>query len=212
MARLAIVEDQTLLLSLLHDLCERVFGHVVVIAASSRAELLAALPGTRVEIVLMDLNLPDGNGLEMAEDIRRLAPGARMIAVSGETTPYMLHQAIENRIHGFVDKDAAPEVLRQAIETVHSGSPFFSDYVAEASRRELRASDAFVKVLSNAEVALMPLFGLGLRNEEIAERRGLSAATVQTHRRNVMAKLGLHSSLDLMNYAIKAGFVLIRVG
>lgn len=212
MARLAIVEDQSLLLSLLRDLCERAFGHEVLVAVATRRELLDALPGADVEVILLDLNLPDGNGLEMAGEIRALAPRARIIAVSGETTPYMLHQAIEARLHGFVDKDSEPHVLRQAIEQVSRGEPYFSDFVTETSRRHLAASDSFIKVLSNAEVALMPLFGQGLHNEEIARRRNLSAATVQTHRRNIMAKLGLHSSLDLMNYAIKAGFVMVRTG
>ncbi len=212
MARLAIVEDQSLLLSLLRDLCERSFGHKVVITASSRAELLAVLPNPQVEVILLDLNLPDANGIELAREVQPLMPQARIIAVSGETTPYMLHQAIEARIHGFVDKDSEPQILRKAIETVAGGEPYFSEFVTEASRRQLSASDSFVKVLSQTEVTLMPLFGQGLHNEVIARQRGLSAATVQTHRRNIMAKLGLHSSLDLMNYAIKSGFVMVRAG
>ena len=212
MARLAIVEDQSLLLSLLHDLCERVFGHEVAVTASSRAELLHALTQTTIDVVLLDLNLPDANGIDLARELPALAPQARILAVSGEITPYILHQALEARIHGFVDKDSDPKVLREAIETVHRGEPFFSDFVTETSRRQLGASDSFVKVLSQTEVSLMPLFGQGLHNDVIARQRGLSAATVQTHRRNIMSKLGLHSSIDLMNYAIKSGFVMVRIG
>lgn len=210
MAKLAIVEDQNLLLNLLRDLCTQVFGHEVLICAASRRELLTALPHTGVEIILLDLNLPDGNGLEMADDIRRITPSARIIAVSGETTPYILHQAIAARIHGFVDKDSPPDILKEAIHRVSRGEPFFTEFITETSRRQLSASDSFTKVLSNTELSLMPLFGRGLHNEAIAAERSLSAATVQTHRRNIMAKLDLHSSLDLMNYAIKSGFVMLR--
>ena len=212
MAKIAIVEDQSLLLTLLSDLCERDFGHEVIFGVQTRAELLEKLPHSGVQVLLLDVNLPDGDGIEMAQEVKQIAPGCAIIAVSGETTPYTLHRAIEARIDGFVEKDAAPATLREAIAKVRRRETFFTEFVMQTSRRHFAASDCFTKVLSNAEISLMPLFGQGLHNDEIARQRSLSASTVQTHRRNVMAKLDLHTSIDLMRYAIKAGFVMVRTG
>ena len=212
MAKIAIVEDQTLLLTLLSELCERDFGHTVVFGAQTRADLLQKLPASGIEVLLLDVNLPDGDGIDIAREVKQIAPTCAIIAVSGETTPYTLHRAIEARIDGFVEKDAAPQTLREAIAAVVRREPFFTEFVTQTSRRHFSASDSFTKVLSNAEIVLMPLFGQGLHNDEIAKRRNLSASTVQTHRRNVMAKLQLHTSIDLMRYAIKAGFVMVRTG
>ena len=212
MAKIAIVEDQTLLLTLLSELCERDFGHTVVFGAQTRADLLQKLPASGIEVLLLDVNLPDGDGIDIAREVKQIAPTCAIIAVSGETTPYTLHRAIEARIDGFVEKDAAPQTLREAIAAVVRREPFFTEFVTQTSRLHFSASDCFTKVLSNAEIVLMPLFGQGLHNDEIAKRRNLSASTVQTHRRNVMAKLQLHTSIDLMRYAIKAGFVMVRTG
>ena len=210
MAKIAIVEDQSLLLTLLSDLCERDFGHEVVFGVQTRAELFRKLPDSNIEVLLLDINLPDGDGIEVAAEVKKIVPGCGIIAVSGETTRYTLHRAIEARIDGFVEKDAAPATLREAITTVIRRGIYFTEFVTQTSRRHFAASDCFTKVLSNAEISLMPLFGQGLHNDEIAAQRKLSASTVQTHRRNVMAKLELHTSIDLMRYAIKAGFVMVR--
>ncbi len=207
MARLAIVEDQILFAELLSDLCVREFGHDVVFCTASGDEALQRLGEERVELLLLDLKLPDYDGPELAPKLRARAPSCRILAVSGETTPYMVHQALNARLHGFVDKGAPPAKLREAIDTVLEGNPFFTDFVISTHRQLGANPDAFTKILSPAELALMPIFGQGLTNEAIAEQRQLSASTVQTHRRNIMAKLGLHSSIDLMRYAIEQGFV-----
>ncbi|WP_221032037.1 response regulator transcription factor [Actomonas aquatica] len=212
MAQIAIVEDQSLLLNLLQDLCERDFGHEVVLTAQSQAELFDKLPAPTPRVILLDLNLPDCSGIDLAKKLQECLPGCGIIAVSGETTPYILHQVLEARFQGFVDKNADPRKIGEAIDAVLSGRPYYTDFITQARRDLFRATDSFTKVLSNTEMALLPFFGQGLHNEDIARERGLSAATVQTHRRNIMAKLGLHSSLDLMNYAIKSGFVMVRVG
>jgi DNA-binding NarL/FixJ family response regulator len=210
MARLAIVEDQELFLLLLKDLCERKFGHEVVLTSTNRRDLLANLPKIPVDLVLLDLNLPDNDGPALASEIRAVQPTCRVIAVSGQTTPFMLHQTIEAGIDGFVDKSAPPANLKEAIDTVLGGAPYFTAFIKEA-RKQLRASpNAFTKVLSKTELTLMPLLGRGLANEAIATERGISIATVQTHRKNIMAKLDLHSSIELMRYAFAQGFVCFR--
>jgi DNA-binding NarL/FixJ family response regulator len=207
MALIGIVEDQVLFGSMLRDLCERDLDHEVQFVSHTGADAKRAFREHKVELLLLDLMLPDCEGPSLAGDLRALHPGSRILAISGALTPYMLHQAMSSRLDGFVDKGSPLPKLRDAISTVLKGDPYFTDFVTEA-RRELRTNpDSFLKLLTKAELSLMASFGQGLSNDEIADRHRLSATTVQTHRRNIMAKLRIHTSLDLMRYAIEQGFV-----
>lgn len=160
------------------------------------------------DLVLLDLGLPDVDGLELVPQLQALVKGMRIIVLSSYTDECTVHRAQQACVHGFLDKNEQPlGVLAEAVSEVMNGRLYLSPS-ARRMRAMLRTDPtAFNKVLSDREQQLLGLFGLGMGNEEIASRHGLSVHTVKIHRRNIMGKLGLHSTPQLIRYAIEKGFV-----
>jgi DNA-binding NarL/FixJ family response regulator len=111
-------------------------------------------------------------------------------------------------VMGVLDKSqACRKELRRAFEALENWRTYYSERVERSFRELIKEPTAFYKTLSPREEQLVKLFGKGLTNGEIAEQLGLSEATVQGHRRNVMAKVGVRSTPDLIIWAIQNGFV-----
>lgn len=206
--KLAIVEDQELFRRLLAGLCTTQFGHQVVCEAGTAAEALARIPPAAPELVLLDLQLPDGDGLDVAAQLLEQRPELRFLALTSLHDERTIHRIRSIGIQGFVDKNVQqPEMLRTAIETVASGRVYYAE-VVQRVHQAMRADPlSFVKVLSEREQELLQLLGRGLTNEEAAAQMGLTAWTVHSHRRNIMRKLGAANQTELMRYALRKGFV-----
>ncbi len=188
--------------------CRDRIGGVEVGEATTGAEAVALCRKTQPDVVLLDIGLPDGDGLDRVPAIREAARQAKIIVLSSQTNAYSLARIHRAEVHGFVDKnEPSPEILAKAIEAVLAGRTWFSA-VVERTRAALRADPrAFTKLLSDREQEMLCLIGQGLTNEEIGPKIGLSVNTVRNHRRNIMAKLGIHSSPELIRYALEKGFI-----
>ncbi|HLP09612.1 MAG TPA: response regulator transcription factor [Opitutaceae bacterium] len=206
--RLAIVEDQELFRRLLVGLCTTQFGYEVVCDVGTVRESLERIPPLRPDIVLLDLQLPDGDGLDVAEQLFEKLREVRVLVLTSLRDEVTIHRLREIGIQGFVDKNVQqPDVLRTAIETVASGRVYYAE-VVQRVHREMRADPtSFPKVLSDREQELLQLLGRGLSNDEAAAQMGLTAWTVHSHRRNIMKKLGAATQAELIRYALRKGFV-----
>ena len=110
---------------------------------------------------------------------------------------------------GVLDKSQTDEEeLRKAIAAVSGWRTYYSDSVEQSFRNMIQEPTAFYKTLSPREEGLLKEFGLGLSNQQVAEKLGISEATVQGHRRNIMAKTGVRSTPELIIWAIQNGFVI----
>ncbi len=206
--KLAIVEDQELFRRLLVGLCGAQFGFSVVCEAGTVAEALERIPPARPDLVLLDLQLPDGDGLDVAVKLFEHMPDLRILALTSLRDEVTIHRIRSMGIQGFVDKNVQkPEILRNAIEAVASGRVYFAEVVQQVQQAMRADPVAFSKVLSDREQELMHLLGRGLSNEEAAAQMGLTAWTVHSHRRNIMKKLGANTQAELMRYALRKGFV-----
>ena len=205
--KIVIIEDHQLVRDMLVLACGNVEPGAEVGGASTCAEGLALCQRQQPDIVFLDLVLPDGDGLDWVGKIFAAAPRSRIIALTSHADEFTLHRAVRAKVHGFVDKNEQPlGLLREAIATVMAGRPYFSS-VAQRVRATLRDDPvAFTKVLSDREQELLRYFGEGLSNEEVAGRVGLTEGTVKLHRRNIMGKLDVHSTPQLMRYALEKGF------
>jgi two-component system response regulator NreC len=159
------------------------------------------------DMVLLDINLPDRDGISIADEMLAMDPKIRILALSSECDDYTLYRVLNSGMHGYVDKNRqSVEVLKQAIDEVIKGRVFFTEVVQQVRQRLRMEPKAFPKVLTEREQQLLAVLGGGLTNEQVAHELGLSRYTVQLHRRNIMGKLGLHRTPDLIRYAVNKGF------
>ena len=158
---------------------------------------LAAQP----DLALVDLGLPDGDGLDLAVQWLARQPGLRLLILSARTDPHTIWRVGQSGCHGYVDKTQTPETLLAAIQTVASGGSYFSPVFQSVTHLELGREDSFQRLLSPREVEVLQATAAGEPDELTARGLGISPGTVMVHRRNVRTKLGLHSDRELMSYA-----------
>lgn len=205
--KIVVIEDQTLIRQMLVGACRQAEPEASVWGAGTAGEGLELCRIERPDLVLLDLVLPDADGIDLAKHIRDVVGEVKILAISSHTDDYTLHRVQGAGVQGFVDKNVeAIDTLTEAFAAVLGGGTYFCAGVGEM-RARLRADPrAFTKVLSDREMELLGLFGQGLGNEEIGEMIGLRPNTVRNHRQNIMTKLGLGSTPQLIRYAIEKGF------
>jgi DNA-binding NarL/FixJ family response regulator len=205
--KIIIVEDQTMFRELLALACAQVVPKAEVRTAEDGKAALAECRRSAPDLVILDLVLPDADGLALLPGILAAAPGARILALSSHLDEFTLHRLARSSVHGIIHKNEQPaRVLPEAIAAVMAGQPYHSPIVASL-RASLRADPAaFDKILSDREQEVLRLIGEGLDNEGIAERLGFTVHTARAHRFNLMAKLDIHSTPQLVRYALEKGF------
>jgi DNA-binding NarL/FixJ family response regulator len=206
--KIAVIEDHALMRDLLlRACCEAITGSTARGAADA-ASGLALCRRDKPGIIILDLALPDRDGLDLIDDLLAICPKAKIIGLSGYVDEFTVYRVLGSRMHGFVDKnDHNSGQLAAAIRTVMTGERYFSPRALSAWAGLRNDPAAFDKILSAREQHLLRLFGQGSSNEEIAQTLNLCELTVRNHRCRIMAKLGLKTSAELITYAYAKGFV-----
>ena len=205
--KVVLIEDQAMFRDFLKKICREHLHLKVVGEAEDAAKGLALCRKHKPDLVLLDLNLPDRDGLSISDELLAMDPAMRVLALSSECDDYTLYRVLNSGVHGYVDKNRqSMEMLKLAISEVLKGRVFFAEVVQQV-RQKLRVQPkSFPKLLTGREQELLPLLGGGLSNEEVARELSISRYTVQLHRRNIMQKLNLHRTPDLIRYAVNRGF------
>lgn len=205
--RIGIVEDEGITGDVLAAVCAREFGAQVVVRQTLGRVGLAGLLEHKPDLALLDICLPDLDGLDVAAEIRRELPRTRVMALSALRDPLTFLRVRELGLHGFVDKrEQSVTVLKTAIAAVLEGRSYFSPVMAAVLAELRRDPHAFHLVLSEHEQRVLVLIGNAKTDEEIAATVGLSPATIQSRRRDIMKKLNIHSTPKLIHYATAMGF------
>lgn len=192
---------------LLVKACREAIKDAVVSGARHAESGLEACRTVRPDVVILDLALPDRDGLDLIDELLKVCPAAKIIGISGYTDEYTLHRAMNSRLHGFVDKnEQTVEELAEAIRTVQEGRRYLSPAVHEMNLSLRNNPTSFDKILSPREQGLLGMFGRGLTNEQVAAELNLSELTVRNHRCRLMAKLNFRTSPELIRYALEKGF------
>lgn len=209
--KILVIEDHQLVRDMLVVTCANVIGDTDARGAGSGHEGVALAREFQPDVVFLDLALPDGDGLDFVSAIAAACPQTKIVALTSHTDEVSLHRALRANVHGFVDKNEQPlSVLKEAIHTVMRGQRYFSA-AAQRLRSAMHQDPAeFSKILSDHEQRLLSLFGEGLSNDEIGRRLGLASGTVRNHRSQIMSKLDIHGTPELMRYAIEKGFTRLR--
>lgn len=178
----------------------------VVDTVGTLADARRRLPATKVDIILLDQRLPDGQGTHAAAELRALQPGARVVLVTAAAEPKVLSEALAAGCAGFVTKGDSLEELAAAVRAAASGATA----VSPAMLGRLTGDDVHADRLDSLtprETAVLLCLADGLSNEDISRRLFISIHTLRNHIQSVIGKLGAHSKLEAVSIAIREGMI-----
>jgi len=209
--RIVLVEDHELVRAGFRSLIRSLSGMDIVGEAANGRQALTVIGEQMPDVVLMDITMPDLNGLNAVGQVAAEFPQVRVIMLSMHDNEEYLRQALQAGAAGYLLKDADPAELELAIRSVARGGSYLSpgvshhvvnDYV-RGRGREPGGFDA----LTPRQVEIVQLIAEGHTNAEIAKILDLSSKTVETHRSQLMARLQIHDVTGIVRYAVRMGLV-----
>jgi two-component system, NarL family, response regulator NreC len=211
--RVLLADDHAIIRAGIKLLLEKHADVRVVGEVSDGREALAAAEQHHPDVVVMDLTMPNLNGIEATRQILAAHPQAAVVVLSMHSDEAYVLRALKAGARGYVLKDSTETDLITAVKAVTSGKSFFSpavsrllveDYTRQLQGRNLEDS---YDLLTAREREILQLAAEGKSNKEIANLLNLSVFTVETHRKNIMEKLNLHGVPELILYAVRKGVV-----
>jgi DNA-binding NarL/FixJ family response regulator len=209
-----IVDDHPLFREGVKTLIERTPHFTVVGEAGNGKEAVALAKALKPDVVLLDLSLPDQSGVEVTRQIRTSLPDTRIVIVSMHSRVEFITEAFQAGATGYVVKESATEKLVEGLEAVSKGEYFLDTSLSQKVVNKLvkssaRASDLDSRYgsLTRREQEVLRLVVEGLSAKEIGDRLFISPKTVENHRTNIMNKLDIHSTMELVRYAAKLGLI-----
>ena len=209
--RVLIVDDHAIIRDGLRAILEAQPDIEVVGEAMEGREALEKADELRPDVVIMDLTMPGMGGLEATRQLKLLHPDIRVMALTMHESDDYFFQVLQAGADGYFVKGGSSAELLSALRTVSQGEVFL--YPSMATRllkdylKPARAGRDRYEGLTDREVEILKLVAEGRSNQEIGDLLVVSVSTVQTHRANLMAKLGLHSRTELVKYAIRQGII-----
>lgn len=199
-----IADDHTLFIDGLKQLLKDEKDMKVADIANNGNELLQIIGKQTADVILMDINMPGLNGLDTAKYVKQGFPLSKIIMLSTYNDDHLVEKAKSLGVNGYLLKTVNKNELLQTIRLVHSGQACFP-YRQPAVKNEFDGKDNFLKKfnLTKREMEILQLLKHNLTNQQIAEKFFLSIYTVETHRKNLMHKLGLHSPSALTRFIIE---------
>ena len=211
--RIVVADDHPLMRRGICDLLESEPGWKVVAEASNGREAVEAMTGSKPDILVIDLAMPELNGLTATREILRALPKTQVVLLTMHNTEQVIREVLESGARGFVLKSDAGQNLVAAVKTVAAGKPFFTPNVADVVLKGYLRSNsksgsrANLPVLTTRELQVMQLLAEGKANKAVANAMQISVKTVEAHRSNINRKLSIKTTSDLVRYAVRNGIV-----
>jgi DNA-binding NarL/FixJ family response regulator len=210
---LYVIEDHPVVREGIRMLLEAAGDVRVIGSAASASAALRELKAMRPQVVLLDLDLGDEDGLEWLPRILAEAPGARVLILTALRDAGRDEAALHAGARGFVHKDASADVVVRAVRAVAAGELWFEPRLLEAAGTGAPRREALPEPfgsLTDREREIVRLVGEGLRNEEIARRLGITEKTVRNHLTGVFDKVGVSGRLELVVLAYRHGLARVQ--
>jgi DNA-binding NarL/FixJ family response regulator len=182
--------------------------HVIGSAATGR-EAVAAVVQSNPQVVIMDISMPDMNGIEAARQIHERAPAVNVVILSMHSTPEHVFRALEAGARGYILKESAGSDIIAAVQAVAAGKRFLSPKVAEIVAEQVahRSGASPLEGLSKREREILQLVAEGRSSAEIGLALSLSPKTVDTYRSRLMQKLQLRDVAGIVKFALQQGLI-----
>jgi two-component system, NarL family, invasion response regulator UvrY len=210
MIRVLIADDHAILRRGLRQIIAETADLAVIGEAGNSAETLKFVREQACDVVLLDISMPDRNGIETLKLIRKERPKLSVLMLSMHPENQYAVRALRSGAAGYLNKQSAPMQLVNAIREVARGRKFLTPQVAEELADNLVRGEEVQPdhhALSNREFQTMCLIASGKTPSEIAEQLSLSVKTISVYRARILEKLGLRSNAEITHYAIKNGLV-----
>lgn len=212
--RILIVEDHEVVIKGIKTLLEPYSQLEIVGYALDHEEAMKKMEELRPDIVIMDINLPEVSGIELTEKISEKYPLSRVIYYTSHVDEELITQGFEAGAYGYVPKNFKPQELIEAIHMVDEGQKFMKGIVSEKFIASYLKSEKEKKMkqdipLSDRELEVLEHMSQGLSNKQIADKLFISIRTVETHKHNLMKKLNIFSTAELVIYAIQNNIIKI---
>jgi len=211
--RLVVADDHALMRRGICDLLEAEPGWEIVAQAVNGREAVDAVARTRPDVLVIDLAMPELNGLTAAREILRSFPRVEIVLLTMHNTDQTIREVLECGARGYVLKSDAEQDLIAAVKAVSQGKPFFTPSVAEVVLKGYLRQNARpetperMQELTNREREVVQLLAEGKGNKEVAVAMRVSVKTVEAHRSNINRKLSIRSTSELVRYAVRNAIV-----
>jgi len=183
----------------------------IVAEAKCGAEFFALLKTTAVELVLLDIRLPDMSGIEIVRRLRKESPQVKILVISGEATASNVEQLLDIGIEGFISKfDSNMDTFAEAIRSVMQGLEYYGKDISQIISQIYFAKKKTAQItpeFSEQEKRIIECCHEGLTGKQIADRINIAYKTMEWHKSNIFRKLGIHSTVELVRFAVKYGII-----
>jgi DNA-binding NarL/FixJ family response regulator len=210
--KIVLADDHKLIRDGLRSLIDNEKDMIVVAEAGNGRDAVTLVKQHTVDVVVMDIHMPDLNGIDATRLILKTKPDTKVIALSIHSTSTFVKEMLQAGVSGYLVKHCAFEELADAIRIVTNDKPYLSTQIVTTVMKDytgahLQDKSSVFSILSTREREVLQLVAEGLKSDEIASRLFISVKTVSSHRRQIMKKLGLNSVAELTRYAISEGLV-----
>ncbi len=203
--KLFIVDDHYMVIEGIHSLLQNEKNIEWMGHATNAASCMAFLQQQTPDVILMDINLPDKSGIDLCKEVKEKYPAVYILGLSTFTQQSFIEKMMAGGASGYILKNATQEELMEGIETVIKGKQFLSFDAAQALRKP--DTENKIPIITRREKEVLELIADGMTNNEIAKKLFISSTTVDTHRKNLLAKFEVKNTASLIRIAVQTKIV-----
>ena len=208
--KIIIADDHAMFLDGIAALLEKEQEIEVVAKAENGIEALRILQNVTVDLVILDLSMPEMDGIDLTKNIKKKYPETKILVVSTHSNTQIISRLIRLGINGYLLKNTDAAIFIKAIRSITTGVDYFEEEITQKHLNnciQIEKQTADVIELSNREKEILTLIAQEFTTIEIADQTFISLNTVNTHRRNLLSKLNAKNTAGLVKYAIENGYV-----